>query len=187
MLVDRGTAITIEQIDDTFFLDSGLAGDVTDPATTWSGLDHLEGREVTIIADGVPLGTKTVLGGQIILDEPVKSIQIGLAFAHIIEPLPPSDSGAAGAGRNLRLIQAIFRLQDTAALRADVGRGPRDIPLRRFSDGLLDSSLAPVSADIRLRALGWRNNPSRPLWRIEQDAPLPFTLLSVSTELKIND
>ena len=27
----------------------------------------------------------------------------------------------------------------------------------------------------------------RPLWRIEQSAALPFTLLSVMTEVKLND
>ena len=27
---------------------------------------------------------------------------------------------------------------------------------------------------------------TEPLWRIEQDTPLPFTLLSVSTEININ-
>jgi hypothetical protein len=44
-----------------------------------------------------------------------------------------------------------------------------------------------MSGDIHVRSLGWQKELSEPLWRIEQSAALPFTLLSVMTEVKIND
>jgi hypothetical protein len=44
-----------------------------------------------------------------------------------------------------------------------------------------------VTGDISVRALGWRKDGTVPSWRIEQDVAYPFTLLSVSSELKIND
>jgi hypothetical protein len=88
----------------------------------------------------------------------------------------------------VRLVEAVFRIEETAALRLDVGRGLRDIPLRQFGiDIILDEAPPPVSRDVRVHALGWQNDTSRPLWRIEHDMPLPFTLLSVTTELKVND
>jgi hypothetical protein len=34
-----------------------------------------------------------------------------------------------------------------------------------------------------VRAYGWRADASSGLWRIVQSAPLPFTLLSVATEV----
>ena len=46
---------------------------------------------------------------------------------------------------------------------------------------------ARVSGLRRLRSLGWVRDQTQPLWRVEQSAPLPFTLLSVTTELKVND
>ncbi|MCK6417829.1 MAG: hypothetical protein L6Q57_02680 [Alphaproteobacteria bacterium] len=187
LLITRGENITIEQFDDAFYLDSALAGEVMEPATTWSGLDHLEGQSVAIIADGVPVGNKTVTSGEVVLDDPALSVQIGLPFTHRIEPLPPSDIGNAGSGRRVRLVQGIFRVQDTAALRLDVGRGLKDVPLRQFGAPILDAPPPLTSGDIRVRALGWQNDTTKALWRIEQDAPLPFTLLSVSTELKVND
>ena len=52
---------------------------------------------------------------------------------------------------------------------------------------LLDRPTAPFTGDKSARGLGWRRGPARPLWRIVQDAPLPFTLLSVTTDLKVND
>jgi len=88
----------------------------------------------------------------------------------------------------VRLVEAVFRIEETAALRLDVGRGLRDIPLRQFGiDVILDEAPPPVSRDVRVHALGWQNDTARPLWRIEHDMPLPFTLLSVTTELKVND
>jgi hypothetical protein len=44
-----------------------------------------------------------------------------------------------------------------------------------------------VTRDIRVQALGWQSDATKALWRIEQDTPLPFTLLSVKTELQVNN
>jgi len=35
-------------------------------------------------------------------------------------------------------------------------------------------------------AFGWCSDVTKPLWRIERDTRLPFTLLSVSAEISIN-
>jgi hypothetical protein len=129
-----------------------------------------------------------VADGEITLEEPASAVEIGLAYAHIIEPLPPNVTSPAGSSRKLRLVQASFRVKDTAALRLDVGRGLRDISLRQFNeDPILDEPPPLVSGDIRVRALGWQSDRTRGLWRIEQETPLPFTLLSVDSEIKVND
>jgi hypothetical protein len=188
LLVQRGENFTIEQFDDDLNLDSALIGESEDLATVWSGLDHLEGMTVSIVADGFVQADKIVTGGEVTLDEAAHAVEIGLAYTHMIEPLPPSAVGATGGGRRTRLIRGIFRLKDTAALRLDLGRGLNDIALRQFGEEeILDEPLPLLSRDIYVRALGWQNDATMPLWRIEQSTPLPFTLLSVTTELKVND
>ncbi len=185
MLIERSGSYYIEQFDDDLNTDSALSGTVGSPATAWSGLDHLEGQSVNILADGTPQAAQTVAGGLITLSEAATSVEIGLPYAHIIQPLPPSEVGVAGGGRKVRLIEGIYRLQDTAALKLDVGRGLSDISLS--DDIVLGAPPPEISGDIRVRALGWSPNATTPLWRIEQDLPLGFTLLSVTTELKVND
>ena len=188
MLIERDGTFLIEQFDAELHLDSALSGQVGSPASVWSGLDHLEGEEVSIVADGAVLASQTVSGGQITLAEPASTIEIGLPYTHIVEPLPPNEVGKVGSGRRLRLVEAIFRLKDTAALRLDVGRGAQDISLKQFSAGGILDNVAPViSGDVKVRSLGWQRDGTQPLWRIEQSAPLPFTLLSVSSEIKVND
>ena len=188
LLVARGEDYMIETLADGYNLDSALKGESGTAQTTWSGLDHLEGQSVSIIADGQVQGNKTVSGGSVTLDDAAEEVEIGLSYAHIVEPLPPSEVGAAGQGRKVRLVQAIYRLQDTSALRLDVGRGLNDISLRQIGeDEILDAPPPLVSGDIKVRALGWVHDATKPLWRIEQSMPLPFTLLSVTTEIKVND
>lgn len=188
MLIDRGDHFTIEEFDENFNLDSSLMGESETETDTWSGLGHLEGLTVSVVADGFVLDDEIVTGGEITISQPAHIVEIGLPYAHIIEPLPPSVIGQAGSGRKLRLVQGIFRMKNTAALRLDVGRGLRDVPLRQLGEEeILDEPLPLVSGDIKVRALGWQKSATTPLWRIEQDVPLPFTLLSVITELKVND
>ncbi len=188
MLVERDGIMRIEQLDTTLTLDGALDGTVETPASVWSGLEHLEGELVQIVADGQVRAPQVVTDGQVTLDEPAQTVQIGLPFTHIIEPLPPSAMGPAGGGRKIRLIEALFRVQDTQALRVDVGRGLQDVPLRRIGgESLLGAPLPKISADIRVRALGWQADGNIPLWRIAQDVPLGFTLLSVMTEIAVTD
>ncbi len=175
MLVLRDGDYFIEQFDVALNLDSALSGQVGSPATVWSGLDHLEDQEVSIVADGVVIPDQTVLGGSVTLSEPASDVQIGLAYTHIIEPLPPNEVGKVGAGRKLRLVEAIFRLKDTASLRLDVGRGLKDVSLKDFGDTItLDEPIPLVSGDVRVRSLGWQKEGVSPLWRIEQSLAAAF-------------
>lgn len=182
VLVQRGAAILIERFDSALGVDSGLSGTATPATASWSGLDHLNGRKVKIVADGVVAPDATVAGGTVTLSVPASATQVGLPFAHAIEPLPPP----GGVGR-LRPVAVTLRLQDTAGLRLDTGRGPVDVPFRRFGSGVLDGPAPAFTGDVTVRAIGWRSGGVAPLWRIEQDTPLPFTLLSVATEISAND
>jgi hypothetical protein len=187
LLVERDGAFQIEEIDESLYLDSALRGTSPTAVSTWGGLDHLEGKSVSIVADGQVQSNQTVSGGEIVLEEPAREVVAGLGYHHVIEPLPPSLMTGVGGGRSLRLVEACFRLKDSSALQLDSGRGLRDVALRSFgAEEILDAPPPLVSADVRVRAFGWQNDFSKPLWRIEQNLPLPFTLLSVGIEIKVN-
>ncbi|NCO02708.1 MAG: hypothetical protein GW903_00785 [Alphaproteobacteria bacterium] len=188
MLIERNGNYQVELFDDALNLDSALDGQVAIPTSTWSGLDHLEGQSVSIIADGVVQDDQNVLNGAVTLNAPASAVEIGLPYTHVIKPLPPSAVGQGVTGRKLRLIEVLFRLQETQALRLDVGRGLKDVPLKQIGQTpVLNAPPPSVSKDIRVRALGWQQDNTDSLWRIEQSLPYPFTLLSVTEEIKIND
>ena len=189
VLVERQGRVFIECFDDGFNLDCALTGTQATPTTTWGGLDHLEGRSLRVLADGGAVADPTVTAGRIILAQPAATIQAGLAYTHEIEPLPP----VAAAGQSLppgqlvRMVMASFRVLDTKALHIDTGRGPTPIPFRRFGTDRFDADPPAFSGDVRVRAIGWNRNVMQPLWRISQDVPMPCTVLSVSTQMKLTD
>ena len=188
VLIQRDIGVTIEVFDTAMNVDSGLTGSQATAKQTWNGLDHLEGKTVKVLSDGAVHSEKIVSGGAITLDQAAMTVEIGLGFTHVVEPLPPTgDSGGLGkSGGPVRPVAITFRLQDTAALRLDTGQGFQEIPFKRFGASVLNSRPQPFSGDRTIRAFGWRKDATKPLWRIEQDTPLDFSLLSISTELSAN-
>jgi len=190
VLVERAGTVFIECFDDTLNTDAAATATATPPQTDWSGLDHLEGRSVAVVADGSVRALVSVSSGTASLAQPAGAVEIGLPYTVEVEPLPPATRNAQGAAQAvaMRLIAVTFRLADTAALRVDTGSGFREVPFKRFGPtGVLDSPVAPFTGDMEIRALGWRRGGAEPLWRVVQDAPLDCTILSVTTEMKVND
>lgn len=187
VVVERDGVHRLERFDATLGVDAGITGVHPTGAATWSGLDHLAGRSVTVVADGAPRGEQVVAGGSVTTDPPARSVQAGLPFTHVIEPLPPELITPYG-GRTgpVRLVTVTFRVLETAALSVDLGNGPIAVPFRRLGPAVLDTAPPAFTGDKTIRALGWRRDTTKPLWRIEGATPLPLTLLSVTTEMRLN-
>ncbi len=188
LLVERAGSVLIEVFDGNFQQDAALFGSSAQAKTVWTGLDHLEGQTVKVLADGAVRGDKTIVQGAVTLDEPAFEVRIGLGFTHRVEPLPPNVGGGRGAGQGgkIRLVSLTLRLKDTAAFRLDTGRGFAEVTFKRFGGTVLDQAPPGFTGDKKIRALGWKSGGTEPLWRLEQDTPLPFTLLSVTTEVGVN-
>ncbi|MBK1699246.1 hypothetical protein [Rhodovibrio salinarum] len=189
LVVERDGGTFLEVLEAAVTLDAALVGTADPPTAIWSGLDHLEGQTVAVVADGVVQAPRTVSGGAVVLDAPASQLAAGLPYSHVVEPLPPLVSNAIGTGHGIkvRLIEATFRLLDTQSLSVDTGDGSQPAPFQLLGSDLLDAPVAPFSGDKPVRALGWRPAGTTPLWRIADGAPLAFTLLSVTTEIKVND
>ncbi|NQU61008.1 MAG: hypothetical protein HQ512_07745 [Rhodospirillales bacterium] len=188
VLVSRAGGVFIETLEEGLNVDSGLTGTNATPQSTWTGLDHLEGETVAVLADGAEHANLIVSGGTVTLNEPALAVEIGLPFTHTVEPLPAAIQTARGSsqGGRIRPVSITLRLLDTAVLRLDTGRGFTEVPFKTFGNALLDQAPQLFTGDKTVRALGWRKDGTEPLWRIEQSTPLPFTLLSVTTEININ-
>lgn len=188
VVTERAGAFALERLDAELGLDAALTGGAAAPQDQWSGLDHLEGRVVGVLADGAPRAASLVVDGAVLLEEAASAVQLGLAFRHEIEPLPPDlISPTMAATGPLRLVAVTFRLLATPALSVDLGRGLEPLPFRRLDTAMLDAPAAAFTGDVTLRGLGWRRDRLRPLWRIEGEVPLPMTLLSVTTEIRMTD
>lgn len=163
--------------EDCFFVDCGLTYDST-ATTTISGLDHLEGETVTILADGATHPTKVVSSGAITLDRSVSVVQVGLGYTGTIKTLNLEAGSATGTaqGKTKRVYKATIRFFET--LGAKIGwAGKMDtIPFRTTSDDM-DAPPALFTGDKAVAfPKGWGKNAQI---TIIQDQPLPMTVLAI--------
>ena len=84
---------------------------------TFSGLDHLEGKEVAILADGRPQVHKTVTAGIVTLDQPAVKVHIGLPIQSDLETLDLSIPGTESIlAKNKAIASATVLTQDTQTI-----------------------------------------------------------------------
>jgi hypothetical protein len=111
-IIEGGTLRYIEQLQPFFkpkdlnvptaegawFVDCGLEGTDTVAKTVWGGLDHLDGQQVAVLADGAMQSKRTVDGTAhtITLDRPAKHVIVGLPIISYLLDLPRDVATQAG-------------------------------------------------------------------------------------------
>ena len=93
--VERMSERKLNSLVEAFYVDCG-ATYKGEPTKTIRGLDYLEGKEVSILADGCVLPRKTVKGGTIEIDREASFITIGLPISADLATLPVVLTGQTG-------------------------------------------------------------------------------------------
>lgn len=166
-----------------FTLDCAVAQDDATGKATWTGFDHLEGKTVRCIADGVDMPPMDVTGGSITLPRPAKRILAGLMFYPLIKLLPPEVPSQSGSvqGDALSVHEVMLRVLNTTGVTVN---GDESITGRVNGPDQLDYPPTLFSGDVSASTLGWsRNDPDT---IIAQAHPLPFHLLAVLRNMTIN-
>lgn len=187
--VERKNGWFIEKFVDDYYSDCSLRLTSETPQRGWSGLEHLEGEEVVVLANGFSLGKFKVEEGEIHLLDEADEIIVGLPYEHLIEPLPYMvEAERPYSPKALRVIGARFRILDSKSFCIDIGSGYFHYPLKRIHrDKIFDSPPLTYSGDVQMRALGWIREMNKPMWSIKSDEPLAFTLLSAVAEIKLKE
>lgn len=151
-------------------------GDATNVIT---GLGHLEGRTVTILANGGLHANKVVLGGIVLLDILATEVEVGLPYlSDGLTVRPELDTATGSIQGRIRGWSAI-----TARLYETLGGKINDEPIEtRTSADSMDESPPVFSGDFTVYNLGYDTEGRI---RFSQYDPLPFTLLSISGALSV--
>ena len=168
------------------FLDSALSYSGS-AATTISGLSHLEGQVVAILADGATHPNKTVSSGAITLDRSAKNVKVGLAFTSLLQTmrLDAGSQDGTSQGKTKRIYDITVRMFETIGI--EVGPDLNDmerIPFRSSAD-LMDEGIPPFTGDKEIEFRG--NYETDGFIFVRQTQPLPFTILSLYPRLVTND
>ena len=120
-------------IEDAFYVDSGLTYDST-ATTTITGLNHLEGETVQILADGSAHADKTVSGGSVTLDRSASVVHVGYSYDSVVETLrmeAGADDGVS-QGKTKRIHGVTVRFIDTVG--AEIGPDANNLDRIPFRD-----------------------------------------------------
>jgi len=177
-----------DQTDNTSFnfLDSQLSYSGS-AATTISGLDHLEGQTVSVLADGASHPDKTVSSGSITLDRSALNVKVGLAYRSLLQTmrLNAGSQNGTSQGKTKRIYDITVRMFETIGV--EVGPNLNDmerIPFRSSAD-LMDEGIPPFTGDKEVEFRG--NYETDGFIFVRQTQPLPFTILSLYPRLTTND
>ena len=101
-------------VEDQFFVDSGITYE-GEPTDEISGLEHLEGYTVAILADGNVLPQQTVENGKVLLGNEYKKVHVGLPIDAEIKTLPIDFTAQDGTylSRKKRIATVTLLLKDS--------------------------------------------------------------------------
>jgi hypothetical protein len=167
-----------DDVQDAFFVDSGLTYDGSATATV-TGLNHLEGVSVTILADGAAHADKTVSGGTITLDRSASKIHIGYGYTSLVETLRmeagAEDGVAQGKIKRIHGVTARFYQTVGAELGPDLNNLDR-LPFRDSSMNM-DEAVPLFSGDKEISFPSGYDNDAKIV--IRQTQALPMTVLAI--------
>jgi hypothetical protein len=164
------------------------AGDwsIATPVTTVSGLGHLEGKTVKILADGNVMADQVVTNGMVTLETACTRIIIGLGYQAQFETLDLEiEGGGSVQGKRKKLSELNIKVQNTRGIKF----GPA---FNQLTEVKQRGPTVPMGTAIPLTT-GQFNVVMDPSWNekgricIQQDYPLPATILSVAPDVVVGD
>lgn len=147
---------------------------------------HLEGREVSIIGDGVPLGTATVVNGSFALPSPAVIVAYGLGItADLLTLEADSVEAEANIDKGKSTAQVTLRLDRSLGFQVGLQNGRRQTFEEgwarpgTFEEGSLFTGVATVYCE------GQQGDTGQ--IAVRQTSPLPVTLVGIYPRLQVGE
>ena len=175
--------------EDFKFLDSHLSYSGV-AVSSLSGLDHLEGETVFILADGATHSSKVVSSGSVSLDRASRKVTVGLPYNSVLQTM--RIEGGAGQnegtaqGKIKRISKVVLRLFETVGAKV----GPtldnlETVPFRTTS-GAMDLPVSTFIAGDKEVEFSDDYNTDGFIF-VKQDQALPLTVLALYPTIVTND
>ena len=175
--------------EDFKFLDSHLSYSGV-AVSSLSGLDHLEGETVSILADGATHATKTVASGAIALDRSATKVTVGLPYSSVLQTMRIE----AGAGQYegtaqakiKRISKVVLRLFETVGAKVGPSLDNLETVPFRTTSGAMDLPVSTFLAGDKEVEFADDYNTDGFIF-VKQEQPLPLTILALYPTIVTND
>ena len=176
----QDATLFLEIMSDYTQLDSHITI-TNDPATdVITGLDHLEGYEVQILADGAVHPNRTVVSGSITLQLEAEEVIVGLQFIPSVVTLTPE------VGNKLYSSQPAIKAYNKIYVNCRDSNAPLINGIRppdRTPGTPMDTGEPAITTIYTVNPFG--NSKSISI-SVSQDLPVPLTILSIYAEMAVN-
>lgn len=174
-----------QEREDAVFVDCSLSYSGAG-ATSFSGLTHLEGKTVDILADGSVRSPKVVASGAVSIDKSAVKAAIGLPFTSQIQTLRIEGGGEDGTsqGHIKRIAQVTMRLHRSLGYEVGQAGGTLVRPPHRSSATLLGQAPDLFTGDEKVAIDNHYDMDGQ--ITIQQTQPYPLTVLAVICQVGVN-
>lgn len=181
--IERMSSQQFTDLNHAFFVDSGATLEQEESFTTVSGLTWLEGKTVSILADGSVCPQQVVTDGKIYLEHPANIVHIGLPYTSDAQTLPIFlEDPSRGMGMVKNVHKAALRVYQSSGVMA----GPSFDELVEHKQRSTEQPGSPpglLTGELSLQLY--------PAWTdagqvcIRQADPLPLTIQSLSFSISV--
>jgi len=175
--------------EDFKFVDSHLSYSGV-AVSSLSGLDHLEGETVSILADGATHAKKTVSDGSISLDRASRKVTVGLPYNSVLQTM--RIEGGAGQlegtaqGKIKRISKIVLRLFETVGAKVGPSLDNLETVPFRTTSGAMDLPVSTFIAGDKEVEFSDDYNTDGFIF-VKQDQALPLTVLALYPTIVTND
>lgn len=159
------------------------------PTTTITGLDHLEGETVDVIADGANTPQAVVTGGQIELEFEASRVVVGLPYVAKLttQTIEGGSANGVSQGKAKRIHNVSFRLV-SSALGLEVGTNPDAMTkvMYRVTPDLMDTPVPLFTGDTEIAPLEGGYD-DRGILFVTHDVALPCIINAMWPQLEVYD
>lgn len=178
-----GSVVTGTPARQKFPEEFSATGNVFRCVSTITGIDHLEGQEVTVLGDGKVVSELTVVGGAINLPFRVARAHVGLSFEAEIQTLDIDDPRAVGQYRFRAVNSVIINLLNSRGVYA--GSSHSDQPLSviepRNTENMFEAN-EPLNGPYEIPShVAWEMNCGVTVRSID---PLPLNVLNIVPDVE---
>ena len=161
-----------------WYVDCGLLYEGEETSTV-SGLDHLEGLDVAVLADGAAHERCRVKDGRITLDFPASRVLAGLAYTWALTPMRMEGLSERGTmqGKKTRITHIMARLYKSLGIHCSlIGQAAPPYPLAaRDVEMQMDKAPIPYTGDAAMPMPGGWQSDARV--RLSGDGAFPVTVI----------
>jgi len=176
-----------DELDGTFFTAYTSAGTVQQVFKTLTGLDHLEGKTVSILGDGATQPDKTVESGEITLKYYSNKVHVGLPYTSKLKPqrLEAGSADGTSQGKTKRINRITVRYRLTNSCKIGTDEDHLEEILFREGTALMGTPTPLYSGDQEISFPGGYEKEGNIM--IVQDNPLPLCIVAIMPRVRTND